>query len=294
MAEYLIQESTLTEIADAVRAKTKKTNSILVSNLADEIDCISTGVELNFEVVGGITEPENPKENTIWINTDIEISDYVFSITQPSNPNEGMVFLFTSIDSQLKFNAIPDNVVEVYPLFASQYINGSWQSKNFKIYQNGEWKNFWDGVVYDAGNENTKYTGGIGLYHGTTGGYGAPTASATKNTSDIKLTATRGAVDGASVYAFMYTKNKIDLTPFTTLTAKLSSVGTQAYICVLAAAPTDAYGSNLAEKRVTSAGTYDLNISNVDAGHVCVRVHGYPGSNTSSNTYVTVSKLSLS
>jgi hypothetical protein len=34
---------------------------------------------LNFKVVGGTSEPANPKENTIWINTDENITDWAFS-----------------------------------------------------------------------------------------------------------------------------------------------------------------------------------------------------------------------
>ena len=35
--------------------------------------------DLNFEVVGGTSAPTDPKENTIWMNTDTEITGYQFS-----------------------------------------------------------------------------------------------------------------------------------------------------------------------------------------------------------------------
>ena len=35
-------------------------------------------VGLNFEIVGGTTQPSNPKENTIWVNTDQEITNWLF------------------------------------------------------------------------------------------------------------------------------------------------------------------------------------------------------------------------
>ena len=38
---------------------------------------------LNFEVVGGTTQPKNPKENTIWINTAQEITRWDFSAEHP-------------------------------------------------------------------------------------------------------------------------------------------------------------------------------------------------------------------
>lgn len=43
MAEYLIQDTTLSEIADAIRGKTGKTDSIAVSGMADEIASITGG-----------------------------------------------------------------------------------------------------------------------------------------------------------------------------------------------------------------------------------------------------------
>lgn len=41
------------------------------------------GAELNFEVVGGTSAPASPKENTIWVNTDTEITSWVFSAKRP-------------------------------------------------------------------------------------------------------------------------------------------------------------------------------------------------------------------
>lgn len=46
MAEYLIQDTTLTGIADAIRAKDKSSDTIQVSSFASRIAAISTGVEV--------------------------------------------------------------------------------------------------------------------------------------------------------------------------------------------------------------------------------------------------------
>ena len=45
---------------------------------------------LNFKVVGGTTQPTNPKENTIWVNTNTDITSWVFSAGQPESPTEGL------------------------------------------------------------------------------------------------------------------------------------------------------------------------------------------------------------
>ena len=41
------------------------------------------GANLNFKLVGGTTEPASPSENMIWVDTDAEITSWVFSATQP-------------------------------------------------------------------------------------------------------------------------------------------------------------------------------------------------------------------
>ena len=43
----------------------------------------SSGASLNFKVVGGTTEPANPSENTIWVNTDEPITSWIFSAKNP-------------------------------------------------------------------------------------------------------------------------------------------------------------------------------------------------------------------
>lgn len=52
---------------------------------------------LNFEVVGGTTQPKNPKKNTIWINTAQEITSWDFSAEMPflrSNNKNKIVYPF--------------------------------------------------------------------------------------------------------------------------------------------------------------------------------------------------------
>ncbi len=73
----------MTSIANAIREKTGKTGKLTLDNMATEIANISTDGEFNFEVVGGTTQPTSPKANTIWVNTDAEITSYIFSVTKP-------------------------------------------------------------------------------------------------------------------------------------------------------------------------------------------------------------------
>ena len=75
---------------------------------------------LNFKVVGGTSQPTNPKENTIWVNTSTTITGYVFSAAEPAAPEEGMVWITTGTSSTVEFNALKKNGIQVYPISAKQ------------------------------------------------------------------------------------------------------------------------------------------------------------------------------
>ena len=100
----------------------------------------SGGSELNFEVVGGTTQPENPKENTIWVNTDVEISSWVFSVTEPAEPEVGIVWFCISDFSPVEFNALKKNTLQVYPISAKQYVSNEWKDIPVLNYDGEEWK----------------------------------------------------------------------------------------------------------------------------------------------------------
>jgi hypothetical protein len=114
---------------------------------------------LNFTVVGGTTAPKNPKENMIWINTNTPITDWVFSATQPS-AKSGRVWISTGTSSQVEYNALKKNGIQVYPLSAKQYVNGSWVDKVAKSNRGGTWIDWWNGELFDNGNQYEHLTGG--------------------------------------------------------------------------------------------------------------------------------------
>lgn len=129
----------LTAIGDAIRGKTGKSDMLSLDDMASEITTIETGVELNFEVVGGTEEPSNPNENMIWVNTDVDITSWIFSAAEPAAPQEGMVWIPISTASPASFNALKKNGLQVYPLSAKQYVAGVWVDVIVKSYQGGEW-----------------------------------------------------------------------------------------------------------------------------------------------------------
>ena len=176
------------------------------------------GASLNFFVVGGITEPTNPKENTIWVNTDIAITDWSFSAEEPTNPGEGMVWFQTGSSATAAFNALKKNNITVYPTGCKQCVSGAWAERAAKIYQGGVWVDWWAGEIYDNGNEHTDITGGWvakGI-QGSAGGKTAPTL--TKNGDNMVVNMPSGGGDGTS--GIVTTNSEIDLTNYSTVTFK--------------------------------------------------------------------------
>ncbi len=101
------------------------------------------GAALNYKVIGDTTEPINPTENTIWINTDTAIADY--SIEKHNGfltPFEGAVWIAINPVGNISFSIAKKHRVEISPSTASQYIGGTWISKEAKIFTGGAWKQF--------------------------------------------------------------------------------------------------------------------------------------------------------
>ena len=117
------------------------------------------GTALNFQVTGN-PQPANPKENTVWVDTESPITGWVFSPRQPETAAEGCVWIKTGTDGTTEFNALKKNGIQLCPVGAKQYVGGAWVDKDAQIYQDGAWKSWWAGELYDGGDECTAVTGG--------------------------------------------------------------------------------------------------------------------------------------
>lgn len=116
---------------------------------------------LNFKVVGSTTQPKNPKENMIWVQTEY-ISEYIFDFEEPENPIDNMVWIKIKNSSDIKFNILKKDCLMIYPHGIYQYINDEWIDITSFIYQNNQWHELWiwDGELYDSGDQYVDYTGG--------------------------------------------------------------------------------------------------------------------------------------
>ena len=124
----------------------------------------SGGAALNFTVKTYPSEVElkadNPKENTIGVITSTTMTSWVISATEPKEPEVGMIWISVGGSSSVEFNALKHNTLQVYPICAKQYEVGAWVVKVAFSYQNNEWVNWWNGELFDNGNQFENITGG--------------------------------------------------------------------------------------------------------------------------------------
>lgn len=135
------------------------------------VTCVTDGVNtffkqggagLNFKIVGGTVQPASPKENTIWVNTDLEITGWAFDAQQPDNPETGNVWIKTGVNGNAPISAVKGKSLIIYPQSCMQWNGTEFISKDVKVYKNGQWitLKFW----FLQGSEQ---------YSGITGGWGA-------------------------------------------------------------------------------------------------------------------------
>lgn len=162
------------------------------------------GGGLNFKIVGGTTEPSNPKENMIWINTDKKITSYIFDVIEPTSYAEGMVWITTGSSSDVAFNAMKKNSLQVYPLSAKQYISGEFVELTAMSYQSGKWVE-WDANYY-------LFKSGKGEIVPLL--YGALDGASYSVTNEAIIVSYSG---NNNLSSSVRTENAIDLTEYTTL-----------------------------------------------------------------------------
>lgn len=151
---------------------------------------------------------------------------------------------------------------------------------------------YWDGVIYNAGVE---YEGGINTVRaigGSSMSTGTPTATATKNSTYIRLNCAKSHIHGYAGYACAASGTKIDLSKYSKVAVNLSTCNTSATLMVTSSSPYStgtsiAWGSTLASATLSATGVTALDVSNVDSGYVCV----YLTSGSTESRIVDITKM---
>lgn len=194
------------------------------------------GEELNFKVVGN-PRPENVEENTVWIDTDTEITSWIFSATEPEIANEGLVwFQLSDTKSFDEFNILKKNVIMAYPKNIKQYVNGTWVDKTTKRYHDGVWIDWITDFILIGSSVRS--------------GYGYSEARST--TVSVHSTYVSTSWDGGNGSTTDFYWSGIDVTDYNTMTVYIYMEGDSASFYV---------GSS--EITVYSSGRYKIDISNM-------------------------------
>lgn len=181
----------------------------------------SASAALNFKILGGTEQPSGASENTIWINTSEDISSWVLSPVEPEGA-EGLVWILTGSVSEVAFNALKKNGIMVYPLEVKQYVSGAWVTRTAKSYIGGAWVDWWiPGTLLANGTDGTDITGGWKSSAYSAGsGYEAVVASFSIGADGLSVALNDQSYEYRST--FVGTKNKVDLSGYTTLEVECS------------------------------------------------------------------------
>jgi hypothetical protein len=180
---------------------------------------VGGGAGVNLSVTGGATQPAG-KENLVWINTDVTITDWLISAKEPAARSDGTalsggeVWIVTLDQSSSVLNISKDHAVYVYPCRCMQWVSGAWVKKASMVYKNGAWSSFVK-YLYDAGEAYLTLTGGWSrqaMKNDNNQGYTDTVPTVTYNAENMVH-----ALSGTDRTGITYTAIKVDLTDYSTL-----------------------------------------------------------------------------
>lgn len=239
------------------------------------------GGGLNFRLVGGLAQPNDPKKNDIWVNTPEKITGYYFSPVQPENMLPGEVWISIGTSSPVAFNAVKKNTVMVYPIGAKQMINGILVDKTAKSWQDGAWVEWIPaGSLFWHGDQRTEKTGGWTsadyTYYGSSYTIIAPTLGET-----IHL-----ETNGGAQCAIAGTGSLIDLTGYQRLQASFEGRTGKGPLQMAVSKGRNLYAANTAAYVTSdeSSGTIELDLSSVNDGKYYIGFSLTGGSQSPVNT----------
>lgn len=232
------------------------------------------GGGLNFQVVGGTTQPTSPKENTIWVNTSTGIAGWVMQSEAPT-ASEGLVWINTASKSDAAFYADRKHTVTLYPVGAKQFIGSAWTNLESYIFQNGTWQMIALAEFYLM-RQGVLADGYTGMSGSADDGYFSQWSSAN---SDQKY----------NVSPALSIKNFTQLQ--VTISIPVHSETTKV-ICGLAQSTTPAATGYAASVTLSvedaAKNTHNIDISSLDPSldyYYCMLSHGGSAGGTATNTY---------
>lgn len=174
------------------------------------------GAFAGLKIVGN-PRPSNPKEGTVWCNTDVEITGHHLSATATENPTQGMLWIMISDSSTVEIGTpLGTDYITIMLDSVSQYVGGAWVSVEAQSFQGGVWVD-WIQYLYNKGDECTDITGGWYVSRNNN-------ATLTKN-ADSMVIASNSASSSSSIA--MNNGLNIEYDNYTTLNVKISELVTK-------------------------------------------------------------------
>ena len=169
-----------------------------------------------FYVVGGTTRPKSAGQNTVWVNTDREITSYVLSASEPKSPTSNMLWLAIKGTGVKSTAPVGSDLIVLYLDSAKQYVSGKWVEKDGYIYQDGVWNELCGGWLYYYGAENSSdITGGVSV--------GKQTYSTSEKKEDHIYMSATSTTNSSFSHSTCYFNNPIDLSAYKTLRVILNT-----------------------------------------------------------------------
>lgn len=240
------------------------------------------GTSLSFDVVGGTSQPANPKENTIWVNSPNDVRAWYISPTEPTRASgnndanafaAGHIWIKTSESSAVTIDILRKNSIIVHPSSVYEYTDSGWTERGAQIYQRGAWADLKTTFyIYNNGNSTGYSLKCDEAMRYRTSGYAAEAERVTVGSSSITV-ATEGRVyDFANIFVTNSSGTfvALDLSNYTMIRIKGALTGaTKETNCVFRVM--SEMGTVCTENNVASqsfiAGTIDatIDVSSIDS-----------------------------
>lgn len=181
------------------------------------------GSGLSLRVLGGTTQPANPREGTIWVNTSAEKPDYIISESQPDSPVSGLAWIKLGSDG-VSLPVDKKGTLAITLAGCAVWSGSAWDNVDAWVYTGGKWVQFSSTNVYlyNKGDLCTGITGGWKATAWSLGSaeYGrAPTVD--YKDAYVNLSINAGYNNNSS--GLFETVNKIDLTDVKTIQFRIVS-----------------------------------------------------------------------
>lgn len=161
---------------------------------------------------------------------------------------QGQVWINVDTSSDLSFNALKTNAIQLYPTEVYQYYNAKWNKMTVECYQDKAWKSLLS-ELYLFNNGDT--------CDSSTGGWTAASGGSVGTTLDV---ANGGTGPTYIQYAQVITNKAIDFSQFNTLHINVSSYSSTGTVTI----STTSGGSAAASVTINAKKEFTLNIADCD------------------------------